>query len=99
MPDPKILRVGYRIRILRVPDADLRQREREIASNVEMAGWTADTIERIITQTPEVRISRIDEYGCVWYDTTILGPEGTEEEHTLVVYNDDTWELLPEKKM
>ena len=85
MPDPKALRVGDRIRILRVPDADLRQRENEIASNAEMAGWTADSIERIITQTPIVQVSRIDEDGCVWYDATITGSDGTEEEHSLIV--------------
>lgn len=57
----------------------------EIASNAEMAGWTADSIKRIIAQTPIVQISRIDEYGCVWFDTTITGPDGTEEEHSLTL--------------
>jgi hypothetical protein len=47
MPDRNKLRVGDRIRILTVPDYDLAQREREIATNAEMAGWTADAIERI----------------------------------------------------
>ncbi len=41
-----------RIRILRVPEADLRQREREIEEGTERAGWTADTIERIIESQP-----------------------------------------------
>ena len=94
MPDPKTLRIGDRIRILRVPDADLRQREREIASNAELAGWTADSIERIIAQSPVVQISRIDDDGSVWYDATIIGLAGKEEEHSLIVYNDDTWELV-----
>ena len=99
MPDPKTLRVGDRIRILRVPDADLRQRENEIAADAEMAGWTANSIERIIAQTPIVRICRIDEdeYACVWYETSIIGPDGTEEEHTLIVYDDDTWESVGEE--
>lgn len=92
MPNPNILRVGDRIRILRVPAHDLRQRENEIASGAEMAGWTADSIERIIAQTPIVQVSHIDEYGCVWYETTIIGPDGTEERHSLIVYDDDTWE-------
>jgi hypothetical protein len=77
-----------------VPEADLRKREDEIAASIEMPGWTADSIERIIAQTPIVRISRIDEYGCVWYETTIIGPDGTEEMHSLIVYDDDTWELV-----
>lgn len=98
LPDPKVLRVGDRIRILRVPDRDLRQRQEEIAANVEMPGWTADSIERIITQTPIVRISRIDESGCVWYESTIVGPDGTEESHSLIIYDDDTWELADDQR-
>jgi hypothetical protein len=92
MPNPNTLRVGDRIRILRVPASDLRQRENEIASGAEMAGWTADSIERVIAQNPIVQVSHIDEYGCVWYKTTIIGPDGTEELHSLIVYDDDTWE-------
>jgi hypothetical protein len=92
MPDPKTLRIGDQIRILRVPENDLLQRANEIASGAEMAGWTADSIERIIAQTPVVQISQIDEYGCVWYETTIIGPDGTEESHSLIVYDDETWE-------
>ena len=92
MPDPKTLRIGDRIRILRVPQNDLQQRERELAEKTEIAGWTADSIERIITQTPVVSISRIDEDGCVWYDASIIGPDGQEEEHSLIVYDDDTWD-------
>lgn len=86
------LQVGDRIRILRVPDADLRQRERELASSAELAGWTADTIERIVEQDPIVEISRIDEQDCVWYDVTVLGPSRAKEHHTLIVYDDETWE-------
>jgi hypothetical protein len=92
LPDPQTLRVGDRIRILRVPDADLRQRENEIDKGAEMAGWTADSIERIIAHAPIVQISHVDEYGCVWYETSIIGPDGTEELHSLIVYDDDTWE-------
>jgi hypothetical protein len=92
LPDPKTLQIGDLIRILRVPENDLHQRANEIASGTEMAGWTADSIERIIAQTPVVQISRIDEYGCVWYETTIIGPDGTEESHALIVYDDATWE-------
>ena len=94
MPDPKTLKNGNRIRILRVPDCDLRQREEEIATGAEMAGLTADSIERIIAQTPVVTISRVDADGCVWYEATILGPNGTEEYHSLIVYHDDTWEKV-----
>ena len=92
MPDPKTLHVGDRIRILRVPDGDMRQRQQEIATGAKMAGWTADSIERIIAQTPIVRVSRVDEDGCVWYTATIIGDDGNEEYHELILYEDDTWE-------
>jgi hypothetical protein len=92
VPDPKTLKLGDQIRILRVPDADLRQREHEIATNAEMAGWTANAIERIIDQSPIVRIARIDDDGCVWYDAEVVGPNGDTEYHSLIIYDDDTWE-------
>jgi hypothetical protein len=94
VPDPKTLKPGDRIRILRVPESDLRQREREIASNAEMAGWTADTVERIIDQTPIVQIARVDDDGCVWYETQLMDPDGYTEYHTLILYEDDTWECI-----
>ena len=95
MPDPKTLQIGDRIRILRVPQSDLQLRGTEIATSIEMPGWTADSIQRIIKQTPVVRISLIED-GCVWYETTILGPDGTEEIHSLIIYDDDTWEVVAE---
>jgi hypothetical protein len=46
MPDRKRLKVGDKVRLLRVPECDLRLRGREVREGVGMAGWTADTIER-----------------------------------------------------
>ena len=94
MPDTNRLKIGDRIRILSVPEADLRQREREIEEGTEMAGWTADTIERIIESQPVVTISRVDEYGSVWYDVELTMDDGETHEHSLAVYTDDTWEHL-----
>ena len=59
-----------------------------------MPGLTADSIERIIEQSPVVSIARVDECGCVWYDTTIIGPGGAKEEHSLIVHDDNTWERV-----
>ena len=92
MPDPKLLKPGDYIQILRVPDNDLRQRKHEIANHAELAGWTANIIECIILQNPVVRIDRIDEYGSVWYDVELVGPNGNTEYHSLTVYDDNTWE-------
>lgn len=96
MPHPKSLKVGSRIRILSVPACDLRLRESTIASGVESAECTADSIELIIAQTPIVQISHIDEDNSVWYETTIVGHDGIEETHWLMVYDDDSWELVVE---
>lgn len=94
MLDPKTLAIGDRIRILSVPESDLRQREDELATGGEMPGHTANSIERIIDQTPVVSICRLDDDGSVWYETRIVGVNGREEYHSLIVYNDDTWERV-----
>ncbi len=93
MPDRTKLKVGDRIRLLRVPDADLAQRERELAAGAEMAGWTADTIERIIELEPVVVIDQIDEYGSPWFDVELPAPDGTIQCHSLMIMEDESWEL------
>ena len=50
MPDRTVLRPGDRIRLVSVPAGDLAQRDRELAERSEDAGWTANTLERIIAQ-------------------------------------------------
>jgi hypothetical protein len=58
------MRIGQGIRLLRVPEGDLIQREHERQSGeIEDPGWTADTIERILARDPIVTISTIDEHG------------------------------------
>lgn len=94
MPDPRVLKIGDRIRILSVPQKDLNQREQELADKSEMVRWTADSIEKIIAQSPVVRISRIDSYGAVWYDAAIIGTDGAEEHHSLILYDDDTLDVV-----
>ncbi len=94
MPDPKLWIVGDRIRILRVPEDDLRRRVQDIETGSALPGITADSIERIIHQAPVVPICRVDEDGYVWYETTIIGADGIEEQHSLIVYDDETWEEI-----
>ena len=91
MPDRSLLRIGDRIRLLTVPVCDLAQRKRELDSHAEMAGWTADTIERIIATNPVVTIKRIDEYGAPWFEVDLAGGDGMEH-HSLMVLDDDSWE-------
>jgi hypothetical protein len=68
MPDRTQLKIGDRIGLLRIPQGDLEQRERELRAGAEDAGWTADTIERIIAQDPVVTILSIDECGLPWFE-------------------------------
>jgi hypothetical protein len=93
MPDRCKLRVGDRIRLLSVPAADLAQREREIADGAEMAGWTANTIERIIELDPVVTIDRIDEYGSPWFDVELTDVDGTVQYHSLAIMEEECWAL------
>jgi len=91
MPERSKLRVGDRIRLLAVPACDLAQRNHEIASGSEMAGRTADTIERIILTDPVVMIDRIDDCGARWFSVELEGADGIEH-HSLTILDDDSWE-------
>lgn len=96
-PPPKThLRVGDLVRILRVPDADLEQRDREIARGAEAGGHTADTIERVIAQKPIVRIWQIDEHGNPWYEVSLIAENGEHVDHFVAIYDDGTWERIEE---
>ncbi len=90
MPDRRLLKPGDRIRILAVPDLDLQQRERELASNAELAGWTADTIERIIATCPFVTVDRIDKHGTPWFRVDLDSVDGNEH-HSLGILDDESW--------
>ena len=91
MPDRTQLKIGDRIRLLRVPQGDLEQRERELRNGAQDAGYTADTIERIIAQDPVVTISSIDEYGLPWFQYDLKSATGDIEHHSLAIMDDDSW--------
>ena len=92
--DWRTLRAGDRIRLLRVPEADLRQREEELRSNSPMAGWAADTLERILAHDPIVTIARVDEYGAPWFEYELVGADGRTEHHFLTITENESWERL-----
>jgi hypothetical protein len=94
MPDRKTLKIGDRIRILVVPEMDLQQRDRELREGAEEAGWTADTIEKIICQDPIVTIDEIDEYGYPWFRYDLKIASGEVEIHHLAIMEDESWELV-----
>jgi hypothetical protein len=57
VPDRTQLKTGDRIRLLRIPQGHVEQRERELRAAAEDAGRTADTIERIIVGSDAARPS------------------------------------------
>ena len=81
------------IRLLSVPQGDIEQRERELREGADDAGWTADTIERIIAQDPVVTISSIDEYGLPWFEYRLKSASGEIEHHSLAVMEDESWRM------
>jgi hypothetical protein len=85
------LRVGDRVRLLCVPESDLRQRERELRDGVETPGWTADTLERILAADPVVTITEVDEYGAPWFEYELAAADGTAEYHHISIRDDDSW--------
>ncbi|MCB0707377.1 MAG: hypothetical protein KDC34_18800 [Saprospiraceae bacterium] len=93
MPDRTKLKTGDKIRLLRVPDGDIAQREREIAQGITNPGWTANTIELIISQNPIVEIYDIDEFGQPWFTAEIL-VDGEAENHSMSLVDDESWELV-----
>ncbi|PHN06973.1 hypothetical protein [Flavilitoribacter nigricans] len=93
MPDRKKLKIGDKIRLLKVPEEDKVQREQEIAQGVEEPGWTADTIERIIAQDPVVEVYTIDDFERPWFTCDIM-VNGELETHTLAINEDDSWEMV-----
>jgi hypothetical protein len=90
MPDHKKLRIGDRVRLLRVPEADLRQREEQKHEDIESDLITANVIERIIREDPIVTIDEIDEYGRPWFSRQWKGTDGEIHYHSIALWDDDT---------
>ena len=93
MPDRKKMKVGNKIRLLRVPEDDMEQRRSEITKDIDKPGWTANTIELIIAQNPIVEIDSIDDFGSPWFTCELI-VNGKLEKHTLAIIDDDSWELI-----
>ncbi|MEM6380307.1 MAG: hypothetical protein AAF705_19110 [Bacteroidota bacterium] len=93
MPKPNQLETGYKVHLLKVPAADIKQLQWEIENKIENPGWTANTIEIIITQNPIVEIDSIDEYGTPWYSSEIM-VNGKKELHTIAILDEASWKLI-----
>ena len=72
----------------------MSSREREIREGQEDAGWTADTIERILEEHPVVTISHIDEYGLAWFEVELQDSRGETEYHSIAIMDDNSWECV-----
>jgi hypothetical protein len=90
----RTLKPGDRVRLICVPEADLKQREHEIANGAEMAGLTADTLERIIATDPIVTITNVDEWGMPWFERNLVESNGEIHYHSLGIAEDESWELV-----
>ena len=93
MPDPRTLKVGDKIRILRVPRNDLEYREERVRAGLEPTD-TVDVVGRIIADNPIVTIKWIDEDGFPWFSRQLINAGGEIEEHGLAVHHDDSWEPI-----
>ena len=93
MPDRNALRVGDRIRLLRVPTPDLEQRARLISEGKAVDDSTANIIERIIESTPVVEIESVHN-DCPWFEVALPHANGIVEYHSIAVIDDDSWECV-----
>ena len=94
MPDWRTLKVGDVVLLRSIPSADLEQRVSELQNGAQMAGWTADSIERIIVSEPVVTIEEVDEFGAPWYSRTLISHDSVEEHHWLTITHNDSWEYV-----
>lgn len=94
MTDFNDLEPGDRIRLLRVPQADLDQREREIREGCEEAGCTADTIEMVLKQDPIVTITHVEEGGFPWFEYVLETESDGPEEHSIAIMESESWERV-----
>jgi hypothetical protein len=79
------LRVGDRIRIVRLPGEDL------LGYTLHLE--TKDLYERLIAMRKVLRIYEIDKDGLPWIKCRVKADGGGWEYHYLAV-NDDSWELV-----
>lgn len=85
----KDLRAGDRIRLLHVPEPDLKDRE----NAQQGSDWipTATVLEYLIATRPVVTISGIDAWGMPWFDAHLVW-NGEDQHHTIAIFDDDSWE-------
>ncbi|MDC0936010.1 hypothetical protein OAS39_06965 [Pirellulales bacterium] len=88
------LRPGDSLRLRCVPKFDLEQRVREQQHGVELAGLTADTLERILELDPIVTIDRVDEDGAPWFEYELKSDDGEIEYHSIAITDDESWERV-----
>jgi hypothetical protein len=83
----KALKVGDKIRFVRLPTLDREQYEHTGDD------FTVRVIQKLISEAVVCSIGRIDEYGYPWFDYEMVAEDGETEHHSLAVMDDESWEL------
>lgn len=97
MPDRGSLRVGDRIRILRVPAQDLAAMANAMRQGRRDPQWTVRVLQRLADRRHLVRIDDIDEYHTPWFSYSFKNKANTWEHHRVAVMENDSWELVTPK--
>ncbi len=89
MPDRTKLKAGDAIKLLSVPESDLKERAERVYSEEDILP-TATVIEMAIEQYGVVFIDHIDEHNQPWFSVDI-NVDGEIEHHLLAILDDHSW--------
>lgn len=97
MPDYKDLKLGDRIRLIRIPALDMEQHKRECRSGDRTApGFsTMRVLQYLIDRKKICIIDEIDEFGHPWFSCSLRNEvgHGAIEWHFLNIVDDISWEF------
>jgi len=94
VPDPRTLHVGDRIRIVACPKADVAQMAVAMRRGNPDAQFTVRILQRLADRRQVVCIDQIDEYGKPWFSYRFRNKRGRQEEHSLAVMDEASWEMF-----
>jgi hypothetical protein len=95
MPDPHDLRIGDRIRCVRIPTGDLVDLRKRQRCGVPWAHDTVRILQRLADRRQVVAIDDVDEYGTPWFSYAFRNKTGRWEYHRLAVMDASSWEPCP----
>lgn len=92
MPDRKQLKIGDQIRLLKVPDLDMKQMEEDCSKGVEEPDFTVKVLRHLLSTHPVVTITQIDADGRPWFDCELKNDQDEVVYHSIMILDDDSWE-------